>query len=976
MDVGWRRVKQVFEGALALPDGERSAFLNRACEGDQALRAQIEELLSAESRAPGFLDQPTRLGELTDDVSAGPRAGETIGRYKLLEQIGEGGFGVVFMAEQTEPVTRRVALKVIKLGMDTRQVIARFEAERQALALMDHPNIARVLDAGATDEGRPYFVMELVRGVPITEYCDTQRLTPRERLDLFVLVCRAVQHAHTKGVIHRDIKPSNVLVTMHDGVSVPKVIDFGIAKATGVRLTDKTLFTQFHQFVGTPAYMSPEQAEMSGLDIDTRTDVYSLGVLLHELLVGVTPFDSERLRSVGYDEARRIIREEEPPRPSTRLSAASESHGPGGQTPPDSRAAQSRRSDPRTLTRFVRGDLDWIILKCLSKGRTKRYETASDLAADIERFLRDEPITAHAPGRVERLRKMIRRNRPTFIAGAIVAIALVTATSVSVTFWLSEARHRRIAQAALDAEEVRSAELEQVAAFQGEMLQRVDPDLMGRRLRENIIEDVRMAHERAGMAPEQIEEQVALADELLIRADMTNVAVNALDTVVFRNALETVRGDFAGQPLVRAALLGTLSEVYLKLGKQEAALPPMEEALDILRNSLGHDHPETLTASLQVCDILATTRRLEDSRALSRETYSRAVRVLAEDDPIRLRALHRLAANLESFHEFEEAESLLREELEIMRRVYGLDSSETERPLILLAQVLRGQERVEEAEPFVEEGLRLMHRRVDASTGGDRYTALFDLAFWLRELGRPEGTVDWFREALEQSTEVYGEYHSSTLTCMNNIAYLLMLDGRYAEAEPMLRDAYRRSLRARGEDNPGTLATASNLGTCLGKMGRSEEAETLLREVLERRRRVQGDDNLDTLRQATRLARHFLDTGRLEDAESLLVDALPRADRVLGDTHEVTNTCHLCLARIHTGLDRYDEAERHLLACEAYARAPDRWNASWGGSWREAAVALYTVWHATTPAAGYDSLAAEYQAMSEEPRSRGAEPGR
>ena len=292
-------------------------FSSGYARGDQTLRAHIEDLLDAERRAPEFLDQPTR-GESATAPLPGPKPGATVGRYKLLEQIGEGGFGVVFMAEQTEPVVRRVALKVIKLGMDTRQVIARFEAERQALAMMDHPNIARVLDAGATDEGRPYFVMELVKGVPITEYCDTQRLPPRERLDLFIQVCRAVQHAHTKGVIHRDIKPSNVQVTLHDGVPVPKVIDFGIAKSTNARLTEKTLFTEFRQLIGTPEYMSPEQAEMSGLEIDARTDVYSLGVLLYELMTGTAPFESARLRSVGYDEMCRMIREEDPPKPSTR----------------------------------------------------------------------------------------------------------------------------------------------------------------------------------------------------------------------------------------------------------------------------------------------------------------------------------------------------------------------------------------------------------------------------------------------------------------------------------------------------------------------------------------------------------------------------------------------------------------------------------------------------------------------------------
>ena len=307
------------------------------------------------------------------------RPGTIIGPYKLLEQIGEGGMGVVFMAEQTQPIQRKVALKIIKPGMDTQQVIARFEAERQALALMDHPNIARVLDAGTTESGRPYFVMELVRGVPVTDYCDRHRLSIRERLELFVTICQAVQHAHQKGIIHRDLKPTNVLVTQHDGRPLVKVIDFGVAKATGQKLTEKTLFTGFAQLIGTPLYMSPEQAELSAPDVDTRSDIYSLGVLLYELLTGSTPFESERLKAAAFDEMRRIIREEEPPRPSTRISTLAQQA--------ISTVSEKRNSDPRHLSRLFQGELDWIVMKTLEKDRNRRYETASALAADVEHYL-------------------------------------------------------------------------------------------------------------------------------------------------------------------------------------------------------------------------------------------------------------------------------------------------------------------------------------------------------------------------------------------------------------------------------------------------------------------------------------------------------------------------------------------------------------------------------------------------------------
>src|SRR4051812_21321803 len=378
----------------------RAAYLDQVCSGQPALRGRVEELLRACEREDSFLEAPAC--PLTEALhTAAERPGMSIGPYKLMEQIGEGGMGVVYVAEQIVPVRRRVALKVIKPGMDSRQVVARFEAERQALAMMDHPNIARVFDGGTTDSGRPFFVMELVRGVPITEYCDEQKLTIRERLELFVLVCRAVQHAQQKGIIHRDLKPSNILVTLHDGVPVPKVIDFGVAKATGQALTDKTVYTAFAQLIGTPLYMSPEQVELTGLDVDTRCDIYSLGVLLYELLTGTTPFDSETLKKAAFDEMRRIIREQEPPRPSTRLSTL-------GATLTTTSAKRS--SDPRQLDRSVRGELDWIVMKALEKDRRRRYETANDFAADVMRYLTDQPVEACPPSAWYRSRKFARRN--------------------------------------------------------------------------------------------------------------------------------------------------------------------------------------------------------------------------------------------------------------------------------------------------------------------------------------------------------------------------------------------------------------------------------------------------------------------------------------------------------------------------------------------------------------------------------------
>jgi serine/threonine protein kinase/WD40 repeat protein len=409
-------VDEIFLAALERQSApERSAYLDQACAGDEGLRRRVERLLRAQHEMGGFLE--AAAPEFAETIVPSLECvGTVIGPYKLLEQIGEGGFGIVYMADQQAPVRRRVALKIIKPGMDTKEVLARFRAELQALALMDHPNIARALDAGATETGRPYFVMELVRGLPITKYCEQKNLTVPQRLHLFVNVCRAVQHAHQKGIIHRDLKPSNVLVTLHDGRPVPKVIDFGVAKAIDRPLTQETLFTHFAEMIGTPLYMSPEQAEMSGLDVDTRSDIYSLGVILYELLTGSTPFDGSRLKEAAFDEIRRIIREEDPPKPSTRISTMC-------RTP--TAVAPNRQADATRLAQLVRGDLDWIVMKAMEKDRTRRYETADGLALDVERYLTDEPVHACPPSRVYLLRKFVRRHRGAVLAASAVLLTLV-----------------------------------------------------------------------------------------------------------------------------------------------------------------------------------------------------------------------------------------------------------------------------------------------------------------------------------------------------------------------------------------------------------------------------------------------------------------------------------------------------------------------------------------------------------------------
>jgi serine/threonine protein kinase len=546
-------IEAVFAEAIQKPTiEERGQYLDLACSGDPELRSRIEALLAAHDRAGDFLHTVSH----STPFSVHERAGSVIGSYKLLQQIGEGGFGVVFMAEQERPLSRKVALKVIKLGMDTKQVIARFEAERQALAMMDHPNIAKVFDAGATESGRPYFVMELVRGVSITDYCDTNKLDTTSRLALFIPVCRAVQHAHQKGIIHRDIKPSNVLVTMHDGMAIPKVIDFGIAKATGGRLTEKTLFTEFHQLIGTPEYMSPEQAEMSGLDIDTRSDIYSLGVLLYELLTGTTPFDPKHLRSAAYAEIQRIIREVEPPRPSTRVSTL-------GDNLTD--IAARRHTDPVKLGRMMRGELDWMVMKCLEKDRTRRYETAAALAADVQHYLQDEPVEASPPSATYKLRKIARKYRKTLRAALVVASLLVASTVYS--GWQA-ARARRAEKIAVESRQLADQQREAAVAEK----KRADEQAA----RVKAVNDFILNDVLAAAARRPGDDQPTLRE--------------ALDEAM----KQSPRG-IANEPKLEAAIRGAIGRAYLDVEEYNSALPHLRKALDLARRSLGKEHPETLT---------------------------------------------------------------------------------------------------------------------------------------------------------------------------------------------------------------------------------------------------------------------------------------------------------------------------------------------------------------------------------------------
>ncbi len=773
----------ILNTVLQLGPDQRAAYLDKLCAGDPERRHQVETLLQAHGLAKGFMESPIMFVDFNSPgAGATPPdkcAGDRIGRYKLLQQLGEGGGGVVYLAEQEEPVRRRVALKIIKLGMNTQNVIQRFEAERQALAMMDHPYIAKVLDAGATPTGRPYFVMDLVRGVRITDYCDQHHLSTPARLNLFLQICRAIQHAHQKGIIHRDIKPSNILITLQDGVPVPKIIDFGIAKATNdQQLTSNDPVTSHEQFLGTPAYMSPEQASLGGLDIDTRSDIYSLGVLLYELLTGQTPFAVEELLAGGPDVMRRMVREQDPPKPSTRLRTMGMA---------DTADVTRRfRVTPEKLAGVVRGDLDWIVMKALEKDRTRRYESANGLAMDIQRHLADEPVVARPPSVPYRLQKLFRRNKIAVTAAAAVAAALVIGLGLSTWLFFQEKANLERAVEAERQAKLAAGKSQTVARFLKAMLETLNPALAQGRQSPYLHEILDKTAARVA---------TDLRSEPEIQAELQTILGNAYYELedfltadkMYRAALHVRRVRFGETNQWVAASLNDLGNALNMEEQKYEAESHQRRALDMRRTLFGPEHPEVANSLTGLADTLTDLRRLKEAEAYQLEALA-----MQQKSP-------------------DTAPAALLVSLNNLGRIYRLGGDLTNAALVFRKALGLGMDK--EQNPAF----------------GD---SLLKLAGVLRELGQLEEAETLCREALERSRKLLGNEHPQVNYSFTDLAVLLQRQGKLAELEELYRGRLQSTQKKLPVGDEESIRTLTEFSRILVAEEKFAEAEPLTREAL------------------------------------------------------------------------------------------------------------------------------------------------
>jgi serine/threonine protein kinase len=854
--------ESLFAKAVELPEAERGAFLERECP-DPALRARVEALLAADAAPQGPLDAPAdqtrRLGDpaATGLFRPSPSLDEAegviiAGRYKLRQQIGEGGMGTVWMADQTEPIKRKVAVKLIRVERgQSKAILARFEAERQAIALMDHPHIAKLLDAGTTERGSPFFVMELVKGIPLSEFCDQHRLTVPERLNLFLQICSAVQHAHQKGIIHRDLKPGNILVESHDGKPVPKVIDFGLAKATtGLQLSEQSLYTAFGSVMGTPLYMAPEQASFNALDVDTRADVYALGVILYELLTGTTPITRETIKKAAFDEMLRLIREQEAPTPSSRLSSSDA-------TPS---IAANRQTEPQKLGRFVKGELDWIVMKALAKERERRYETANGFAKDIERFLNHEPVLAGPPTAGYRLKKFIRRNRGPVIAASLVLLALVAGIiGTSVGFVRADAE-RQQAEAATEKERLAKQEAEgqrqkAVAAAEKERLakQEAADRLTQIELINNSVFDIFTDFDirKVKAGPDPVE--YVLTDRLI-------AAGKKLDEKAIHD------------PLVLANLRDRLGRTLLSLGRAQEAIEFLTWARDTRQGKLGPDHPDTLGSMGNLAEGYRTAGQLAKALPLLEETLKLMKAKLGPDHPDTLTSMNNLALSYQDAGQLAKALPLLEETLKLRKAKLGPDHPATLTSMGNLAEGYRAAGQLDNALPLLEETLKLTKAKLGPDHP-DTLSSMNNLAGGYRAAGQLDKALPLDEETLKLMKAKLGPDHPDTLTSMNNLAGGYRAAGQLAKALPLYEETLKLMKAKLGPDHPATLTSMNNLAVGYQEAGQLDNALPLLEETLKLTKAKLGPNHPHTLTSMNNLALSYRAAGQLAKALPLYEEA-------------------------------------------------------------------------------------------------------
>src|SRR6266851_2792298 len=796
----WQKIERLYYSALNEEKSARAAFLEQACGGDDGLRRAVELLLAQHEKNDNFLESPAmevaakHLAHQADAASPDSLGGahldtsgldatypsadtvaeltyveqKSLGPYRLLQKLGEGGMGRVWLAEQTAPVRRRVAVKLIKAGMYDDSVLKRFASERQSLAIMDHPSIAKVFDAGTTPDGQPYFVMEYVPGVPITDYCDQKRLNIRERMELFIKVCDGVQHAHLKAIIHRDLKPANILVTEVDGKPLPRIIDFGLAKATTSLAPDESMLTRLGAFVGTPGYMSPEQADTSLQDVDTRTDVYSLGVVLYVLLTGSMPFDSKK----NVHEVLRQVREDEPPRPSTKIATGKKS---------STGSAQNRGSEPRQLAKLLRGDLDWITMKALEKDRARRYGTPSEMAADITRYLNYEPVVARPASTAYRMRKYARRHR----------IAVAVATGL----------------------------VAMLAAFA--VVQRVQ------------LQRTRLERDRANRERDRATRITDFMTGMFHVSDPNEQRGNSVTArEILDKASSDIKTGMAKDPDAQAGMMQVMGEVYLNLGLFSRAKDLEQQSLEIRRRVLGPEHPDTLNSMSDLADALNHDGHYAEAEKVDRETLDLRRRVLGPEHPDTINSMNNLEVCLIYLGRYPEAEKLGRETLDLRRRVLGPEHPQTLNSMSNLAGVLSAERRLPESEKLNRETLNL-YRRVLGPENPQALRLMHNLAFVLSLEGRYAEAEKLDREALDLRRRVLGPEHPATLETMRDLSVDLSRERRYAEAEKLIGDTTNLSRRILGPENQFTASTVYCLGGIEARKGNRPKALSLLRQALD-----------------------------------------------------------------------------------------------------------------------------------------------